>query len=448
VAREIKETPAVPVRAAGRPGTSTSGAPDVGSPPNRLRRILGAVGPGLITGAADDDPSGIATYSQTGAQFGYGQLWTALWMLPMLTAVQEACGRIGNVTGQGLAAVIKARYNSRVLRVIVTLLLAANVVNIGADIGAVAASVHLVIAIPAALIAVIFTAILLAVEIKFSYRKYANVLKWLTIALLAYPITAFLVAEPWARIARATFIPHIELTASFFYVLTAVIGTTITPYMFFWQASQEVEERRSTAAPRSLRAVRLDNAAGMFTSQLVAWFIIIVGATVLHGAGTTSIKSAADAAKALRPLVRTFPHAGEIAQALFAFGITALGMLAIPVLAGSASYAVSEAKGWPEGLDLKPREGRNFYAVIAGAMVLGLAFNIFGVNPVAALVFAAVFNGIVSVPLVWVILRLSSDRSVMGDARGGWLSRLVLSVTFFGVTAAALAVLIPLVRSW
>lgn len=411
-----------------------------------LRRIIGLLGPGIVTGAADDDPSGIATYSQTGAQFGYSQLWTALWMLPMLTAVQEACGRIGNVTGQGLAAVIKSRFNLRALRLLVTLLLAANVINIGADIGAVAASEHLVIPLPSAALAVVFTAVLLAVEIRFNYRRYARVLKWLTLALLAYPLTAFLVAEPWARIARASVIPHFRLSSSFFYVLTAVIGTTISPYMFFWQTSQEVEERRSSAIARSLREVRLDNAVGMFNSQLVAWFIIVVAATVLHAGGVTEVRGAADAAKALGPLVRTFPHSGEVAEGLFAFGITALGMLAVPVLAGSAAYAVSEARGWPEGLNLKPRVGLHFYGIIAVAMLLGLTLTVIDVNPVAALVFAAVVNAVVAVPLLWVVLRLSSDRAVMGQARSGWLSRTLLCLTLVGVTGSAVAAIVPYIR--
>jgi len=366
-------------------------------------------------------------------------------MLPMLTAVQEACGRIGNVTGQGLAAVIKSRYNQRVLLGVVALLLIANVINIGADIGAVAASEHLVIPLPSAALAVLFTAVLLTVEVCFSYRKYARVLKWLTLALLAYPATAFLVGEPWARIARATFIPHVQLSSSFFYVLTAVIGTTISPYMFFWQTSQEVEERQSVASRRSLLDVRFDNAVGMFNSQLVAWFIIVVAATVLHSAGVTTVKSAAAAASALRPLVKTFPHSGEVAQGLFAFGITALGMLAVPVLAGSAAYAVSEARGWREGLDLKPKAGRNFYGILAVAMVLGLTLNVFDVNPVAALVFAAVVNAVVSVPLLWVIFRLSSDHALMGQACSRWLSQSLLVVTLVGVTAAALGAIVPLI---
>jgi len=294
-------------------------APAPGPPPaagarrHGLRYLLGILGPGLITGAADDDPSGIATYTQTGAQFGYGQLWTALWMLPLVTGVQEACGRIGNITGKGLARNIKDKYSLRTLRLLVILLAAANVINIGADIGALGAAAALIIHIPVAVLMIGFTALILALEIAVSYRRYAKVLKWLTVSLLAYPITALLVAEPWGEILRATFIPHIEFSAAFFYVITAVIGTTITPYMFFWQTSQEVEENAGRKTRRSLKDLRTDNAVGMFISQAVAWFIIITAATVLHTAHVTTINTAADAAKALEPLVKTFPHSGQIA---------------------------------------------------------------------------------------------------------------------------------------
>ena len=339
-------SPTTPARA----GPPASGQTDK----HRVRHLLGILGPGLVTGAADDDPSGIATYSQTGAQFGYGQLWTALWMLPLVTGVQEACGRIGNITGQGLARNIKDYYSLRTLRLLVVLLAAANLINIGADIGALGAAAALIIHIPAAVLMVVFTVVILTLEIVVSYRRYAKVLKWLTVSLLAYPITAFLVHEPWATILRATFVPHIEFSAAFFYVITAVIGTTISPYMFFWQTSQEVEENQGRLARRSLRDLRTDNAIGMFFSQATTWFIIIVAATVLHTAHITTINTAADAARALEPLVRTFPHSGQIAQGLFAIGVVSLGMLAIPVLAGSTSYALSEARGKREGLDLRP----------------------------------------------------------------------------------------------
>ena len=412
----------------------------------QLGRALGILGPGLITGAADDDPSGIATYSQTGAQFGYAQLWTALWMLPLVTGVQEACGRIGNITGQGLARNIKNKYSLRTLRALVVLLAAANVINIGADIGALGAAAALIIHVPVAVLMVGFTAAILALEIRVSYRRYARVLKWLTVSLLAYPITALLVPQPWATIARATFVPHIEFSAAFFYIITAVIGTTITPYMFFWQTSQEAEENRGRKVRRSLLDLRTDNAIGMFISQAVAWFIIITGATVLHTAHITAINTAADAARALEPMVKTFPHSGQIAQALFAVGIVSLGMLAIPVMAGSTSYALTEARGWPEGLDLKPRQGRNFYGVIAASVLIGLGLNFIGVNPIHALVFAAVFNGIAAIPLIWFIDRIATDRRVMGDARSGWLSRTTLVITFIGMAGSVVALAISYLK--
>jgi NRAMP (natural resistance-associated macrophage protein)-like metal ion transporter len=417
-----------------------------GQPRHQLRHLLGILGPGLVTGAADDDPSGIATYSQTGAQFGYGQLWTAFWMLPLVTGVQEACGRIGNVTGQGLARNIKNKYSLRTLRLLVVLLAAANVINIGADIGALGAAASLIIHIPVAVLMVGFTVVILALEIAVSYRRYAKVLKWLTVSLLAYPITAFLVPEPWATIFRATFVPHIQFSAAFFYVITAVIGTTITPYMFFWQTSQEVEENQGRKTKRSLRDLRTDNGIGMFFSQAVAWFIIITTATVLHTAHVTTINTAADAARALEPLVKTFPHSGEIAQGLFALGIVSLGMLAIPVMAGSTSYAFSEARGKKEGLDLKPRQGRYFYGVIAAAMVIGLCLNFIGVNPIKALIFAAVFNGVAAVPLIWIIDRIAADRGAMGDARSGWLSRTVLALTFIGMAGSVVAMAVSYLK--
>lgn len=421
-----------------------------GSPSQRghpkLRHLLGTLGPGLVTGAADDDPSGIATYSQTGAQFGYGQLWTALWMLPLVMGVQEACGRIGNVTGQGLARNIKSHYSLRTLRLLVTLLAAANVINIGADVGALGAGAALIIHIPIAALMAGFTALILALEIAVSYRRYARVLKWLTVSLFAYPITAFLVAEPWVTIFRATFVPHIEFSTAFFYVITAVIGTTISPYMFFWQTSQEVEENQGRTAKRSLPDLRTDNAVGMFLSQATSWFIIIVAATVLHQAHVTTINTAADAARALEPLVHTFPHSGEIAQGLFALGIVSLGMLAIPVLAGSTSYALSEARGKKEGLDLRPREGRYFYGVIAAAMLIGLCLNVIGVNPIHFLVFAAVFNGMAAVPLIWIINRIAADHSAMGAARSGWLSRTVLTLTFIGMAGSVVALAVSYLK--
>ncbi len=430
-----------------RPEPPAERPTSAGGQRHQIRHLLGIVGPGLVTGAADDDPSGIATYSQTGAQFGYGQLWTAFWLSPLLIAVQEACGRIGNVTGQGLARNIKNRYSVHILRSLVILLAAANVINIGADLGAIGAAAALVIHIPAAVLLVVFTAVILGLEIAISYRRYAKFLKWLTLALLAYPITAFLVAEPWATILRATFVPHIEFSVAFFYVITGVVGTTISPYMFFWQTSQEVEENAGRPAKRSLRDMRADNAGGMLASQVTMWFIIVLTGTVLHSAGVTNINTAAQAAQALEPLVKTFPHAGEIAQGLFALGIVSLGMLAVPVLAGSTSYAMSEARGKKEGLDLKPRQGRYFYGVINGAMLIGLCLNLIGVNPIHFLVFSAVFNGIAAVPLIWILNRIASDRRTMGAAASGWLSRTLLMLAFIGMAGSVVGLAVSFIHS-
>ena len=437
------------------PSTQTQPQPEPARPAQsspatsqgRLRHWLGILGPGLITGAADDDPSGIATYSQTGAQFGYSQLWTAVWMLPLVIGVQEACGRIGNITGKGLARNIKDQYSMRTLRLLVVLLAAANVINIGADIGAIGSGAALVIpGVPVGILMALFTAVILALEIGISYRRYAKFLKWLTISLLAYPITAFLVHEPWMTLLRATFVPHVQFSTAFLFVITAVIGTTISPYMFFWQTSQEVEENAGRPAPRPLRDLRSDNVFGMLASQATMWFIIVVAGTVLHNAGVTNINTAADAARALEPLVKTFPHAGEIAKCLFAVGIVSLGMLAIPVLAGSTSYALSEARGKREGLDLKPKDGRYFYGVIAGAMLLGLCLNLIGVNPIRFLVFASMFNGVAAVPLIWIINRIAADRGTMGAAASGRLSRSVVGLTFIGMAGSVLALAVSSLR--
>ena len=338
---------------------------------NRLRRILKILGPGLVTGAADDDPSGIATYSQTGAQFGFGQLWTALYQLPLLVAVQECCARIGAVTGHGLAGVIKEHHSRGILIGVVALVVAANTINIGADIGAVAAAAKLVVDVPFWLAALLTAVLVVALEVLVSYQSYAKVLKWLALALLSYPATTFMIDEPWREIIAATLIPHVEMSFSFLFVITAVFGTSISPYMFFWQASQEVEEQQALRlsndrqggpghASQFLRNLRIDTVAGMVASELVQWFVIITTGSVLFRHGITTINSAADAAKALEPLVRSFPNSGQVARDLFAVGIVGLGLLAIPVLAGASAYAMAEAFDWEEGLARKFRQAKRF----------------------------------------------------------------------------------------
>ncbi len=416
---------------------------------NTLKKFLRILGPGIITGAADDDPSGIATYAQTGVQFGYGQLWTALFMLPLLAGVQEACSRIGIVTGKGIAAVVREHFSKPVLYVVVLLILIANTINIGADIGAMAAAANLLFPLPFVVFPLIFTALILVQEIFLPYKVYAHILKWLTLSLLAYPLTVFIVAEPWPTILRATFLPHIELSFPFLFVITGVLGTTISPYMFFWQASEETEEEREAhligkdGRPRInwgfIRTMRIDNFAGMLSSEVVTWAIIIVAATVLHGNGVTNIQTAADAARALLPLVHTFPHSGFIAQALFATGIIGLGLLAIPVLAGSASYAVSESFQWVEGLDQKLTKAWGFYGVIIVATLIGLSLNFIGINPIKALVYTAVINGVVAVPLIFIIALIARNKNIMGQYTSGWVSNLLVWLTFVGMGAAAIA---------
>ncbi|MEO8862053.1 MAG: divalent metal cation transporter [Ginsengibacter sp.] len=415
---------------------------------SKLKKILSILGPGITTGAADDDPSGIATYSQTGAQFGYGQLWTALYMLPFMIGVQEACARIGMVTGKGITAIVKEHYNSKVVYVVVSLVVIANIINIGADIGAMAAAAKLIIPFPFVVWTLLFTASILILEIFTSYKVYARILKWLAISLLAYPITVFIVKMPWYTVLKATFIPHIEFNFAFFFIITGVLGTTISPYMFFWETSQEVEEMkernlikdgRPSIRPTNIRAMRIDNNVGMIVSEITTWSILVVAGTVLHNSGVTNLKTAADAAKALEPLVHSFPHAGYLSKLIFSIGIIGLGFLAVPVLSGSAAYAVSEAVNWDAGLNLKLKKAHGFYGIITIATLIGLIINFVGINPVKALVYAAVLNGVAAVPLIFLIIKISTSEKILGKYKGGLLSKTVLWITFLGMGAAAVA---------
>lgn len=423
---------------------------------NSFKKYLKILGPGIITGAADDDPSGIATYAQTGAQFGYGQLWTALFMLPMQTAVQEACARIGATTGKGIAAVVREHYPKPVLYVMVWLLLIANTINIGADIGAMSAAAHLLLPLPFVVFPVLFTILILVLEIFLPYAVYARILKWLVLSLLAYPLTVFLVNEPWPTILQATFLPHIEFNFQFLFIITGVLGTTISPYMFFWQASEETEEERKAhllkggiphVTRQFMRDLQLDTLVGMIFSEVGTWAIIVVAATVLHGYGVTNIRTAADAAKALEPLVRTFPYAGYLAKVIFATGIIGLGLLSIPVLAGSASYAFCETIQWKEGLNLKLTQGWGFYGVIVVATLIGLLLNFFGIDPIKALVYTAVINGVVAVPLIGMIALIAKNKRIMGQYRSGWLSELLVWLAFLGMGMAAIAMFVTLVAA-
>ncbi len=419
----------------------------------RLSRFLRILGPGLVTGAADDDPSGIATYSQTGARFGLGMLWTALYQLPLIIAVQEACARISAVTGKGLAGVVKENYSKRILFCVVILVVIANTINIGADLGAMAEALRLVIHVPFMLAAVVFALIMVLLEIFISYKTYAKVLKWLALALLAYPLTALIITEPWGQIIKASLIPHLEFNFGYLFIITGVFGTTITPYMFFWQGSQEVEEeiahhklsKNNSATPKGLvkiiRNIKIDTTLGMIASEIAQWFIIITTATVLFSHGINNINSASDAAQALEPLVKSFSNSGQIAKDLFAVGIIGLGLLGVPVLAGSAAYAMSEAFGWKEGLYRKFSKAKGFYGVIIVSTLIGLLLNFTGIDPFKALVFTAVFNGVAAVPLLYLIGKINSNTNILGEYKGSKLSRTLIWITFSIMLLAALAML-------
>jgi Mn2+/Fe2+ NRAMP family transporter len=392
-----------------------------------IKRFFRGLGPGLITGAADDDPSGIATYSQTGAQFGYGQLWTAFFMLPFLVSVQEICARIGAVKKQGLAAVIKENYSKKVLYLMVMLILVANTINIGADLGAMAAAAQLLVPGNFFLLSLFFTLTILLLEIFVNYNSYARFLKWLAIFLLAYPLSLCLIKVPWLDVIKHTFIPHTELNYQFLFIITGVFGTTITPYLFFWQASQVVEDikaKKHTSMSNLLYKVRLDNAVGMISSEICTWSIIVVTGTVLHAKGVTNITTAANAAKALEPF------AGKLATGIFSIGIIGLGMLAVPVLAGASAYALSEAMDWKGGLNDKFQRARGFYGIIIASTIVGLGTNFMGINPMKFLVISAVINGIIAVPLLLMLALISGNKKIMGQYKNGWLSSIFIWLTF------------------
>lgn len=419
---------------------------------HRFSRFIRVLGPGVVTGAADDDPSGIATYSQAGAGYGYGLLWLFPIMFPLLLAVQESCARIGAVTGSGLAAILKRHYSRKLLYTSVALVLVANVINIGSDLAAMAATIRLII--PGAsfvLLAVFFASVSAIMQITVSYRRYAKVLKWLAITLFAYPVTAFLVGQPWGELITRTLVPHITINSASVYIMVGILGTTISPYLFFWNTSEVVEDEIEThrisssstgALPRISRRfihnIRLDNLIGMTLASVSAWFIVVACASVLNVHGVTTINSAADAAAALEPLVRGFPNAGLIAKLLFSVGIIGIGLLAVPVLAGSSSYAVSEALGIKEGLYRGFKKAHGFYGIIILATMAGLAINFLGIDPIQALIFTAVFNAIASVPLLFMIIRVGNNTEIMGEYRNGRWSNLGVWSAFILMLAATL----------
>jgi NRAMP (natural resistance-associated macrophage protein)-like metal ion transporter len=425
-------SPAPPTRSTGRVLT--------------FQRFFSNLGPGLITGAADDDPSGISTYSVTGASLGYAPLWTALFSFPLMTAVQLMCARLGMVTGLGLAGVIRRRYSRWVLWGSCALLIVANVINIAADLGGMAEATTMVSGVPSAIWVPVYGATIVMLLMWSSYRTIARTFKWLTLVLLAYVATAFVAHVDWGLALRATFVPHVEWSRDFFSVLVAILGTTISPYLFFWQAAQEVEEERAKhrtlAKRRGATREELDNAradvmAGMFASNAIMYFIILTTSATLHAHGKTSITTAQQAAEALRPL------AGAAAYWLFTLGLIGTGILAVPVLAGSCAYAIAEAAAWRGSLDRHPRQAKKFYIVLAVSVALGVGLDYAGFNAIKLLFTTAVINGVLAPPLILIVLLLTSSRDVMGDAVNsrtlsvlGWITFVVMVLAALGLAVA------------
>jgi NRAMP (natural resistance-associated macrophage protein)-like metal ion transporter len=414
--------------------------------PSRQRKLdwRRVVGPGLITGASDDDPSGIATYSQAGAQFGYGLGWAMILTYPLMCAVQMVSARIGRVTGHGLAGNLVRHYPAWLGNGLVLLLLVANTINIGADLGAMADATALVSGLPPQLFLLAFAVFCATAEVVLRYRAYARVLKWLTLALLSYVVTLFLVDIPWAGAVRGLVLPSVEWNTETLVMIVAIFGTTISPYLFFWQASQEAEEvdDNPDAQPLKcdplegrveLRRIEYDTLLGMAASNFVALAIIFTTAATLNANGVMDIRTSADAAEALRPI------AGDYAALIFALGIVGTGLLAVPVLAGSAAYAVGEARRWPVGLDCRPKRAKAFYTTIVAATAMGALMNFTPIDPIRALVLAAMINGIVAVPVMAVMMLVSTRKSVMGvfTVGGGllWLGWLATAVMAAAVAA-------------
>ena len=423
----------------------------------RFNRFVRLLGPGLVTGAADDDPSGIATYSQAGAAHGYGLLWAFPLMYPLLLAVQESCARIGAITGKGLAAVIKENYSRKLLYMSVALVVVANTVNIGADLGAMAATTQLFIGLPFALLAIFYAVLVVLLVVFVSYKSYAKMLKWLALALLAYPITAFMVGQDWPEVFRNTFTLTPTINFETMYIFVGMLGTTVSPYLFFWDTSEVVEEEIAKrnmsrigeipkATKRFLHNLHIDNFVGMTLASVTAWFIVIACASTLHSSGITEINTASDAARALEPLVQGFPNAGLVAKLIFSIGIIGLGLLAVPVLAGSSSYAITEALGWKEGLHRKFKRAIGFYVVIILATMAGLAINFLGIDPIKALVFTAVFNGIAAVPLLFMIAKVGNNKKIMGPYKNGIISNTFVRLTFIIMALAVLVLFYSFVR--
>ncbi len=403
-----------------------------------------SLGPGIVTGASDDDPSGIGTYSQVGAAFHFEFLWTAWFTWPLAAAVQETAGRLGLANGRGLASLIRERFPRWVLVMAVTLVTAANVFNIGADLGAMTSAIRLLVPVPFVVLILVLTLGMLILEVQVPYRSYSRILRWLTLSLLAYVAMLFVIDVDWADVLRHTFVPSMTWDRSHIAALIAILGTTISPYLFFWQTSEEVEdleesgaEGRSTALDVGhLRHMRQDILTGMASAVIVMFSIMVAAGATLGLEGVTTIQTADQAAQALKPI------AGQFASLLFTLGVVGTGLLAVPVLAGSTAYAIAEAVDQPEGLSRSFRGARGFYLIIGSAMILGLLLNFAGLNPVRSLYFSAILNGLAAPPLVLVMLLLSRSEATCGVWRGRWLSTALMALTFLLMAGLPIAYLV------
>ena len=434
------ETPA-----AAKPKGEVSGTVDPDLP--KPRGLLQILGPGLITGASDDDPSGIATYSQAGAQFGYNLGWTLFFSFPLMCAIQEISARIGRVTGKGIAGNLREHYPRAVVYSMVLLLVVANTINLGADVGAMGAAVNLLFPGPQLLYVALFGAVSVLLEVFVKYSRYVFVLKWLTLSLFAYVAVALISHVPWATVGYHILVPNISFAPGYLTVVVAVLGTTISPYLFFWQAEEEVEEVKEEAGAKPLsrapqqargafRRIRIDTYIGMALSNIVALFIVVTTAATLNAHGVTNIQTSSQAALALKPI------AGQFAFVVFALGIVGTGLLAVPVLAGAAAYALGEAFGWHVGLSRKFTRAKAFYAAIAAATIIGAAINFVHIDPIKALFWSAVINGVTAVPIMAMIMVMASRGPTMGHfkiGRGlkavGWLATVVMGAAAIGMFA-------------
>lgn len=416
-----------------------------------IRNKFDRLGPGFITGAADDDPSGVATYSIAGAQFGYKLNWLSLFLTPMMISVQEMCGRIGMVSGMGLAGAIRKYYSKKLLLFAILLLFIANTINIGADLGIMAASIEMILGLPYLLWLMLVTIFTIVMEIFVPYDKYSRYLKWMGLTLLVYGITALTVKQDWLQVVKFTLIPHLEFNLSYLMTMVGFLGTTISPYLFFWQASEEVEEEIKEGkihefeesphvVENEIRHMQKDTGAGMFFSNLISTFIVLTTAATLHASGITDIETPQQAALALRPI------AGDFAYLLFTFGIIGIGLQSVPILAGGMAYSFAEAFGFKEGLAKKLTEAKVFYAIIALATLIGALMNFIGINAIKALYYTAILNGVVAVPLIAIIIKLADNEKIVGKFTSSKWSRTIAWITFFFMGTSALLMIANLIR--